>query len=124
MKQMSDEFRTLIGVVLYLSIRTRPDIATAVSILSRYTVTPTPFIMKCALCTGGISETNYSLRPFIQQGQQTLAQSRIFVDADYSGGETDCKSRTGWIDRLNGYDFTRNSRKKSCVSLFTTWYRG
>jgi len=77
MEQINDEFRTLIGVVLYLSIRTRPHIATVVSILSRYTAKPTPFVMKCALCTGGY------LKQTIHYGLPDSKEKRHYLKVEF-----------------------------------------
>ena len=111
------QYESMIGSLLYLSTRSRPDISTAVGILSRYQATPTKFLM-CQLkrvfgYLKGTAEFG------IHFSKTVLFKTVFYSDSDFAGLKSDRKSRTGWIGLVGGTPVTWASHKQSCNSLST-----
>lgn len=106
----------LIGSLLYLANTTRPDIAQAVGVLSRYRGTPTTAHMNEALrllrYLKGTRE--YALK---------LGGSHIplegFVDADYAGDLDTRASTTGFVFKVYGGSVVWGSKKQTGTASST-----
>lgn len=113
-------YRHLIGCLLFISIKTRPDISLAVAILALYVSKPTTFLFKQAkrvlMYLYGTKE--YGLTYYRNQSI-TAKNLQVFVDADFAGSKPDRKSRSGYCATFGGV-FDYFSRKQSTVSLSTT----
>jgi hypothetical protein len=101
--QMKDvPFREAIGSVLCLAVRTRPDIAVAVSILSKDVLEPRPAHWK------GVKRIHRYLKGTMTQGLQYEAvpgeqnSLSIHCDADWGTDPEDRRSRTGVVCRFGG----------------------
>ena len=110
-------YQSAAGKLLYLSTRTRPDIAFAVSAVAKFTAKPTDqdwkvvqHILHYIACT-----SNFGLL-FTRNGS---ADCTGFSDADWAGNVDDCKSTSGYIFRVGGAPVTWKSLKQSCVALST-----
>lgn len=90
----STEYRHIIGSLLYLSTRSRPDITTAVSILSQFVAKPTQHLLRCAKrVLVYLHHTHkYGL---VYDKQAECNKMEAWVDADYAGDQSDRKSRSG-----------------------------
>lgn len=106
----------LIGSLLYLANTTRPDIAQAVGVLSRYRGTPTTAHMHEALrVLRYLKETrDHTLQ---LGGSNTVLEG--FVDADY-GGDLDTRaSTTGFLFKVYGGAVVWGSKKQSATACST-----
>jgi hypothetical protein len=110
-------FREAIGSVLYLAVRTRPDIAVAVSILSKHVQEPRPAHWE------GVKRILRYLKVSMTQGlryepvpgkQNSLS---IHCDADWGAYPEDRRSRTGVVCRLGGNVVSWTSRKKTTPAV-------
>ena len=113
---MTERYQQMIGSLLYLSIRTRPDIAVAVAILARFQSEPTEYchravkrVLRYLRGTSGLGLT-------YDHGNMKL---HTFVDSDYAGDTVDRKSTTGFALKLGNAPVSWGSKKQATVSLST-----
>jgi hypothetical protein len=114
-------YRNMIGSLLFLANRTRPDVATAVGILSQYVSCPTAFLIKAVkrVLRYLIATPDIGLRyKRSSSGSDGLLQL-VYVDADFARDKGDRKSRSGYVACLQGCSFSWTSRKQDSTSLFT-----
>lgn len=114
----NDNFRQLLGSLMYLAVCTRPDIAYACSQLSQFNNCHDNSHWQAAkrvlrYLAGTI---NYSLL-FVRSNKLSLA---AYTDADWANDVTDRKSYTGYIVKLGNNTINWESRKQRCVALSTT----
>lgn len=115
----NEEYRKLIGMLLYLSTNTRPDIAASVSILSQK-------IMKPRNCD--LNEVKRVIRYL--KGTKDLklrlssseAKDVIFAysDSDWAENRDDRKSNSGQFCSVNGGAISWSCRKQEVVALSST----
>ena len=107
------EYAKVIGCLMYAMTCTRPDIAYAVGILSRYTSNPSRLhwqgvtrILKYLKATKdyGICYTGY---PSVLEG---------FSDASWITNKDDHSSTSGWIFMLGGGAISWGSKKQTCIT--------
>ena len=111
-------YQSAVGRLLYLSTRTRPDIAFAVGTIAKFTSRPT--------------ETHWTavkhlLRYIAGTREFGLLFTRSdssdctgFSDADWAGDQDDRKSTSGYLFRVGNATVSWGSKKQSCVALSTT----
>ena len=87
-------YRSLLGAMLYLSMNTRPDIAYAVGLLSRYASKPTR--ATCYLMTYLLQYVRGTVRKGIRFSSKHF-DMHIFTDADWAGDVVSRRSTTGYI---------------------------
>jgi hypothetical protein len=110
-------YREAIGSVLYLALRTRPDIAVAVSILSKHVQEPRPAHWE------GVKRILRYLKGTMMQGRQYLAvpgeRSSLFIhsNADWGTDPEDRRSRTSVVCRLGGNVVSWTSRKQTTPAV-------
>lgn len=115
----NEEFRKLIGMLLYLSTNTRPDISIGVSILSQRVSKPT---------VNDLSEVKRMIRYLKTTRNEKLKLSRkgeneclkAYTDADWAEETRDRKSHSGFLAQINGGTFAWSCRKQSLVALSST----
>jgi hypothetical protein len=114
----NEQYRRLIGSLLYLSVNTRPDIAAATSILSRKVSCPTETDwVEAKRVLRYLKQTiGFKLR----MGNNCLGELVGYVDADWGGDKVDGRSTSGVLFLYNGAAISWMSRKQSCVSLSST----
>lgn len=114
----NQKYRHLIGSLLYLAINTRPDIATAVSILSRKVNTPSNRdwieLKRLIRYLKGTKSMKLYLKCENEKGLYG------FADADWAQNKSDRKSNSGFIFKYNGSPISWCCRKQDCVSLSST----
>uniref|UniRef100_A0A1X7TV83 Reverse transcriptase Ty1/copia-type domain-containing protein n=1 Tax=Amphimedon queenslandica TaxID=400682 RepID=A0A1X7TV83_AMPQE len=88
--------QSLVGSLMYLSMRTQPDITYAVSITARFCSNPT---------TQHMTAVKHVLR--------------YLRGTTHYGDRNDCKSTSGFLFQLGGTAFTCQSKKQTCVALST-----
>jgi hypothetical protein len=117
-----EQYGSLVGALLYAGMTTRPDIAHAVNGLARFVSKPTNahwvackrvlrYLKSTASrglvfgsASGGAIESSITLAP-------------CFCDADWAGDQTDRKSITGVVLKVNGSTVAWMSKKQVTVSV-------
>lgn len=114
----NDKYRTAIGCLLYLSINTRPDIATAVAILSQKIAAPTTTDWKHVKNLIKYLKGTSSLR--LKLGGDKEEKKLIgFADADWAEDRGSQKSNSGFIFILGG-PISWCCKRQTCVALSST----
>ena len=118
-------YRSIIGMLLYLSTNTRPDISFAVSQVARFSNAP-----KQSHATAVKKIVRYLLRT-LDEGTCILPTMDLnldcFVDADFAGlyrrdpdhERTSALSRTGYIIKLAGMPLIWKSQLQTCIAMST-----
>jgi hypothetical protein len=110
------DYGNLIGSLLYLSVCTRPDIAQAVGVLSKYMATPTTVHWHAA---NDVLRYLAGTKSYgINYGDASEIQG--YCDADYAGDLDTRRSTTGYIFTLNGGAISWSSRRQPTVAASTT----
>lgn len=110
-------YQSAIGCLIYLSTKTRPDIAFAVGNAARFCSSPTEFNYMCVkrifryLC----GTVDYG----ILYSRKSKSNCIGFSDSDWAGDVKDRKSTSGYCFSLNGGLISWRSSKQSCVALST-----
>lgn len=112
-------FRSVLGVRLYLATRTRPDLATAVSLLDKFQADPGPqhWRMLRHLVRYVAGTTDYGQYFPIGKGALDLV---AWSDADWARDLTKRRSRTGYLLTLNEGPIVWGSRLQSATAESTT----
>ena len=116
----ASQYQSMVGSLLYLSMKTRPDIAFAVSRAARFCSKPTHQHLIA------VKRILRYLQGTIKHGllyQKSVSKAVIgYSDADWGGDTTDCKSTSGYLFQIGGTAISWQSKKQSCVSLSTAEY--
>jgi len=110
-----NRYAELIGSLLYLSKTTRPDIASAVGVLSRFMSCPEQDHMRAAKIVLRYSRGTSRLG-VMYGGNEALQRC---VDADWAGDTDGRRSSTGFISTLNGGPISWASKRQSTVATST-----
>lgn len=99
-KQSKHEYKKRIGLLLYISVMTRPDITYAVNYLAQFCEYPHPslFVLIQRLFEYLRNTKDYSIT-FTDQKQETM---EIYTDSDYAQEPNTRRSMNGYIIRING----------------------
>ena len=110
-------YQSAVGSLLYLSTRTRPDIAYAVSNVAKFCSQPTKqhWTAVKRILRYLRSTPNYGL---LYDGHG-LRECVGYSDADWAGDVNDYKSTSGYVFQMGGTAVSWRSRKQSCVALST-----
>lgn len=112
-----DVYQSAIGSLLYLSTRTRPDIAYAVSNVARFSSQPTKehwtAVKHILRYLNGTR--NYGLLYSSEETNNLTGYS----DADWAGDLNDRKSTSGYLFKMSGAAISWKSKKQTCVALST-----
>ena len=113
-------YRRAIGMLLYLAVGTRPDIAFAVNYLSRFVTcydeshwAAVKRLARYLKGTGNIGVTYNSM------GNEDSKELVGFGDADWGNDEVDRKSVSGYVFFLGGGPISWKTRKQTTVALST-----
>lgn len=112
-----DNYANMIGALMYLANKTRPDISTAVGILAQYTAKPTRYLHKCVQRVMGYLKATREFGLVQRLSENPILE--FYCDSDFAGERTSRKSRTGWIALFNGSALSWTSHKQTCVALST-----
>lgn len=111
----NDEYRKLIGMLLYLSINTRPDIAAAVAILSQKISKPSQKdlteVKRVIRYLKGTRESHLKL------GADRSNKIVVYSDANWAEDRSDRKSNSGYLIQLNGGAISWCCKKQNLVTL-------
>jgi hypothetical protein len=115
----NDHYRKLIGMLLYLSTNTRPDIAASVSILSRMVGKPRDIDMnELKRVIKYLKGTrNHKLKLNSKEGKEYL---EVYSDANWAEDRVDRKSNSGYVCIANGGTVSWCSKKQNVVALSST----
>jgi hypothetical protein len=110
-------YKQIIGSLLYLALKTRPDIFTAVCTLSRFTSAPTNY------CHMAVKRVLRYLQGTVYLALEYCSSDikmNVFVDSDYAGDTNSRKSTSGMALFLGSSLIQWHSKKQSAVSLSTS----
>ena len=112
-----EKYQSAVGSLLYLSTRTRPDIAYAVGNTARFCAKPT----KChwTAVKRILRYLNGTLHLGLLYGCDEKMNLLGYSDADWAGDINDRKSTSGYIFLISKAAVSWRSRKQSCVALST-----
>jgi len=111
-------YRVIVGSLLYLSCWTRPDIAFAVSELSRFVSDPGQVHMQAAKrVLRYLAGTRDLGLKFTRPADELLNRLHGFVDSDWAGCLDTRKSTTGYVLMLNGAVVSWKSKRQNVVAL-------
>ena len=110
-------YQAVVGSLLYLSTKTRPDIAYAVSSVARFCASPTKehwtAVKRILRYLKGTSKLGLLYR------DNTSTEITGYSDADWAGDVGDRKSTSGYAFLLGGAAISWKSNKQTCVALST-----
>jgi Reverse transcriptase (RNA-dependent DNA polymerase) len=114
--ETNEEYRKLIGMLMYLSVNSRPDITASVAILSQRIIKPRDTDMnEVKRVIRYLKRTRFAkLRLSASNCQDKMC---TFSDADWAEDRRDRKSNRGLICMMNDGTIAWNSRKQGIVSL-------
>ena len=115
-------YRAIIGGLLFLAKRTRPDILTATSILSRFNHCPGPTHHAAARQVLAYVKGTSTFGLVFKAPETPPAKFKIItkVDSDYANDLLDRASTTGYIIYLNNHPIVTRSTKQERPALSTT----
>lgn len=116
---IDNRYRNMIGTLQFLANRTRPDVATAYSVLSQYNAKPNAFLLKCIKRVYGYLKGTDEYKLVYKAKQSQVLNFEFYSDSDFAGDQLDRKSRSGWVGFLNGCAFIWGSCKQTSVAKST-----
>ena len=111
------EYQSVIGSLLYLATKTRPDICFAVGKLARYCSNPSKVHWLAA--KGVIRYLKGTVNYGLLYSRSEAGTCVGFSDADWAGDLTDRKSTSGYTFQMSGASVSWLSSKQTCVALST-----
>ena len=112
----NNEYRKLIGMLLYLTTNTRPDIAASVSILSRKVEHPRDNDMVEVKRVIRYLKGTRNLKLLLNEIGETN-ELIVYSDANWAEDTDDRKSNTGYFVALNGGTISWCCRKQDLVAM-------
>eukprot|EP00268_Persea_americana_P008044 TRINITY_DN13089_c0_g1_i1.p1 TRINITY_DN13089_c0_g1~~TRINITY_DN13089_c0_g1_i1.p1 ORF type:complete len:530 (+),score=94.20 TRINITY_DN13089_c0_g1_i1:90-1592(+) len=113
-------YKQIVGSLMYLTA-TRPDIMHAVSLISRYTESPTEFHLLAAKRILRYLKGTIDFGIWYKKGGKSAPPSLIgFTDSDYAGDLDDRKSTSGYVFMIGAGAVSWSSKKQQIVTLSTT----
>lgn len=112
-------FRKVLGALLFLSTRTRPDISTAVSMIAKFQSNPRPIHWKMLknVVRYLIGTTEYGI--LLPTRSSNKAEILCWADADWARDLSKRRSRTGFLVTINGGPIIWTSKLQSCTAQST-----
>ena len=120
----NNEYAAIVGSLLYLAVKTRPDISYAVGVLTRFMSCPRlPHLQAAKRVLRYISKDPgaglfFAGRMFKEKRTPSL-RCKLFSDADFAGDPVMRKSTSGMVLMVNGAPVMWKSRLQSIVALST-----
>ena len=116
--ESNEEYRRIIGQLLFVSINSRPDISVCVSILGRKVSCPSQMDLNEAKRIIRYLKGTCDLK--LRLSDNSKNQGLVgFADADWAEDNVDRKSNTGYLFHFNGGLICWTSKKQSLVTLST-----
>ena len=118
-----EEYRAVVGALLYVAMWTRPDIAFAVSDLSRFVSHPGHSHVEASKRVLRYLQSTKSLGLTYSRPSDTATHPPNvlwgYVDSDWAGCPDTRRSTTGFVLMLNGAAVSWRSKRQSLVALST-----
>lgn len=115
----NDQYRKIIGMLLYLSTNSRPDVAASVSILSQKVSKPTVYDMNEAKRVVRYLKGSMDLKLHLS-GEGVRKDLYAYADANFAEDVIHGKSNSGLFIGINGGALTWHCHKQQVVALSTT----
>jgi len=110
-------YRSAVGSLMYLMVSTRPDLAAAIGVVSRFLENPgRPHWEAVKRILRYVQHTLDMGLVFKRQGS---LEAVGFTDADFAGCLDTRKSTTGWVFLMGGAAISWSSKRQSSVALST-----
>lgn len=113
-----EKYQAAVGSLLYLSTRTRPDMAFAVGIVARFCSGPTQEHWTALKRILRYLRGTHNFGLFYQR-REIGSPCVGYSDADWGGSIDDRKSTSGYVFQWNKSTITWRSCKQTCVALST-----
>jgi hypothetical protein len=118
-KMRGVQYTNAVGALMYLAVCTRPDIAHAVSVLSRFNSNPGPTHWLAVKRVFRYLKGSLDYKLTFKPGPSTeLFQS--YVDADHGGNPDNGHSTTGYVIKMGTGAVSWSSKQQPIVALSTT----
>jgi hypothetical protein len=119
-----NEYAAIVGSLLYLSVKTRPDIAHAVGVLSRFMSCPRTPHMQAAKRVLRYIAGNPGAGLFFRghpsgKNSPCSLRCKLYTDADYAADPVMRKSTSGLLFMVNGSPIMWRSKLQSIVAQST-----
>lgn len=113
--------QSLIGCLMYIMLSTRPDLSTAVNILSRFASKNNKELWQCLKRVLRYLKGSRALKLTYKRNNDHEHILSGFVDSDWAGDSTDRKSTTGFFFKLFGVcTVSWNTKKQKSVAASST----
>lgn len=113
------QYEIIIRTPQFFATWKRPDISSAVCILSQHSAKPTMYLSRCVNHVFGYLKKTKSFW-FEYKRKENQLVLNFHCDSNYAGDTTVRKSRTCWIGMINENEFTWRSKKKTGASPSTS----
>jgi hypothetical protein len=113
-------YQSLIGCINYLATQTRPDVAYAASVLSRFLVNPSPAHIKAAKRVLQYLKGTVDFSITYSSAEPPTLNLRLFSDADYAGDCHTYRSTGAYVGFFAGGPATWQSKRQSVVAQSST----
>ena len=114
-----NEYQKLIGCLTYVTTATRPDLASAVGILSKYMSRPSNEHWKGAKRVLRYIKGTINCG-LVFDGKSTRCSLIGYSDADWANDVDTRKSTSGYVFQINGSTVSWSSKRQSCVARSST----
>jgi transposase InsO family protein len=114
----STRYRSLIGAIMFLALRTRPDMLHATVVLAQFSSNPSPdhWRLLLRLLAYAYSTKNLGIRCSPPDSPMEVI---FYSDSSWASCLADRKSWSGYIGTLCGIPFSWRASKQKCVALST-----
>ena len=110
-------YQSIVGSLLYLSTKTRPDISFAVSVAARHCNSPN--VNNFNSLKRILRYLNGTANLGIMYSKDNISKCVGYSDSDWAGDVKDRKSTSGYCFAMNGGLISWKSCKQTCVALST-----
>ena len=112
-------YQSALGSLMYAMLGTRPDLAHAVGMLSRFSANPSPAHLEAILRTLGYLRSTANAKLVYRQNDEFPDVPYGYTDSDHAGDETDAISTAGYVFFISGTAFSWSSKKAERVACST-----
>ncbi|CCU76267.1 Gag-Pol polyprotein [Blumeria hordei DH14] len=116
--QVVKDYQSKVGSLNFLAIQTRPDIAFATGVLSRFLTNPSPQHMKA--CDRVFRYLAGTINRSIVLGGKGYTALHGYSDSDYAGDISMRRSTSGFVFFLGGGAVSVQSKRQTTVALSST----
>lgn len=110
----ASRYQEIVGSLMFLERRTRPDISVAVNLISRHNTSPTASNM---IAAKRVLRYLKGTTVFALRLEKSGEELQAFPNADWAGNRKDRKSTSGVLLQIRETSVVWKSRKQSCTAL-------